>query len=68
MYDSEYKSNARYIDKKKTVLCLEPLPISQGGNLLIEKISSGAATGADAIAMDATVAVRWAIVDKEGNG
>jgi hypothetical protein len=64
MYDSEYKSNARYIDKKKTVLCLEPLPISQGGNLLIEKISSGA----DAIAMDATVAVRWAIVDKEGNG
>jgi hypothetical protein len=63
MYDSEYKSNARYIDKKKTVLSLEPLPISQGGNLLIEKISSGA----DAIAMDATVAVRWAIVDKEGN-
>ena len=63
MYNSEYKSNARYIDKK-TVLCLEPLPISQGGNLLTKKISSGA----DAIALDATVAVRWAIVDKEGNG
>ena len=44
MYDSEYKSNARYIDMKKAVLCLEPLPMNQGGdsNLLREKMLIGA--------------------------
>jgi len=59
MYDSEYKSNARYIDMKKTVLCLEPLPMNQegNGNLLIEKMLIGG------IKPDTTTVMRWTIVD-----
>ena len=59
MYDSEYKSNARYIDMKKTVPCLEPLPMNQEGNsnLLIEKMLSGG------IKPDTTAVMRWTIVD-----
>ena len=59
MYDSEYKSNTRYIDMKKAVLCLEPLPMNQGGdsNLLREKMLIGA------IKSDTTAAVRKTIMD-----